>query len=103
VADSPDPATRRMAVARVYDIALSHAAGYREGLTRNRALAEIAEVGADPDILAEAAAAHAVGDNWYAITAVSLLIEAGADQARIGYHINAYGPDFGGGGEHPGP
>jgi hypothetical protein len=98
----PDTLERRIVVARLYDIALCHAGGYREGLTRARALAELATISGAPDLradasdlLAQAAAAHAVADNWYAITAVGLLIEAGADQKLIAQHVNGIGPDPG--------
>jgi hypothetical protein len=75
-------ATRALA-ARLHDIAAEHAGGLREGFTREQALAELAATTTDPDLLAEAAAAHAIADNWFAITAVGLLIEAGADRELI--------------------
>lgn len=77
----PNP-VRAIAI-QLHRVAAEHAGGLREGLTRECALAELAAISTDPDLLAEAAAAHAIGDNWYAIVAVDLLIEAGADQARI--------------------
>jgi hypothetical protein len=83
---------RHVTVAQLHEIAADHAGGYREGLTRDRALAELAGVSTDPDLLAEAAAAHAVADNWYAITAVDLLIEAGADQGLIDRYVDELGP-----------
>jgi hypothetical protein len=85
-------ATRRETVARLHEIAADHAGGYREGLTRELALAELAGVCTDPDALAEAAAAHATADNWYAITAVDLLIAAGADPRRIDRYVDELGP-----------
>jgi len=86
------PAGRRTAVARLREIACGYAGGYREGLTRARALAQLAAVATDPDLLAEAAAAHALADNWYAIGAVDLLIEAGAEQRLIERHVSELGP-----------
>lgn len=80
------------AVVRLYEIAGEYASGYREGLTRAQALAELAAVSTDPDLLAKAAAAHALGDNWYAITAVDLLIEAGAELCLIERHVAELGP-----------
>ncbi|GAB3155065.1 hypothetical protein GCM10027290_50680 [Micromonospora sonneratiae] len=85
-------ADRRAAVAELHGIAAGHAGGYREGLLRAEALTELATVSTDPDLLAEAAAMHAVADNWYAIIAVDLLIEAGADRSLIDWHINERGP-----------
>jgi hypothetical protein len=82
--------TRTVAV-RLHRIAAEHAGGLREGLSRSCALAELAATSMDPDLLAEAAAAHAVGDNWYAIAAVDLLLEAGADQALIDAYASALG------------
>ena len=86
--DSPDPlraavpdhpaADRDALLTRVHRIAAEHAGGYREGLTRSAALAELAELAPGPEVLARAAAMHAVADNWYAIVAVDLLLEAGA-------------------------
>jgi hypothetical protein len=82
------PSPRRIAVAQLHRIATDHAGGYREGFTRAHALAALGAVSTDPDLHAAAAAAHAVADNWYAITAVSLLIEAGADPRLIDRHVN---------------
>ena len=79
--------SRRVAAATLYRIAASHAGGLHESPSRARAVAELRSVSTDPDMLAEAAAAHAVSDNWYAVTAVDLLIEAGADQALIEEHL----------------
>jgi hypothetical protein len=87
VSYQPRRRTRRPAVAKLYDIAADHAGGYREGFTRAQALAEILETTPDPDLLAEAAAAHSVAENWYAITAVDLLLEAGADPELIDHYI----------------
>ncbi len=81
-------ASRLATVAHLHDIAADHAGGYREGLTRALALAEIAAAGADPDLLAEAAARHAVADNWFATTAVDLLIAAGADPRLIDRYVD---------------
>jgi hypothetical protein len=86
-----DPNVVRAVAVELYRIAAEHAGGFREGLTRECALAELAALSTDPDLLAEAAAAHAIGDNWYAIVAVDLLIEAGADQAQIGVHAGLLG------------
>lgn len=91
---SPERA-RRITVARLHGIAIDYAGGYREGLTRVRTLAELAAVSTDPDLLAEAAAVHAMADTWYAIAAVELLVEAGADQVLIERHIADHGPDGG--------
>lgn len=55
-------------------------------------LGEITAVSTDPDVLAEAAAAHATADNWYAIIAVDLLLSAGADQRLMLEHIGRRGP-----------
>lgn len=68
---------------RLYNIAALHSGGLLEGFTRAEALAELAETSTDPHPLAEAAAAHAMADNWYAMHAVDLLIEAGADPELI--------------------
>jgi hypothetical protein len=82
------PATaRHITVTQLHEIAADYASGYREGMARAMALAELAGVSTDPDLLAEAAAAHAVADNWYAITAVDLLIEAGAERRLIEWHV----------------
>jgi hypothetical protein len=86
-----DPIPARAGAAELHRIAAEHAGGLREGLTRECALKELAAVSTDPDLLAEAAAAHAIGDNWFAIVAVDLLIEAGADQARIDAHAELLG------------
>jgi hypothetical protein len=85
-------APRQEAVGRVHRIADGYASGFREGLTRAQALTEIAAVSADPDLLAEAAAAHATADNWYAIIAVDLLLSAGADHRLMQRHIERRGP-----------
>jgi hypothetical protein len=87
--------TRRATVDRLHEIAADHAGGYREGLSRDRALAELTHVSTDPDLLAEAAAAHAVADNWYAIAAVDLLIDAGAEQPLIDRYVDELGPPAG--------
>ncbi|GAB2930161.1 hypothetical protein GCM10027280_17200 [Micromonospora polyrhachis] len=83
---------RRAVVITLHEIANDHAGGYREGFPRAAALAELAAVSTDPDLLAEAAAMHAVADNWYVVIAVDLLIEAGADQSLIDRHIDELGP-----------
>jgi hypothetical protein len=83
---------RQATVAHLHEIATGYAGGYREGLTREAALAELAGACADPDLLAEAAAAHAVADNWFAIAAVDLLIAAGADQRLIDRHVDDLEP-----------
>jgi len=96
VPDIHAPATTRHAtVTQLHEIAAEHAGGYREGLTRDRALAQLASVSTDPDLLAAAAAAHAVADNWYAITAVDLLIVAGADRRLIDRYVDEMGPPAG--------
>jgi hypothetical protein len=92
VPETQTPTGRRAVVAQLCEIAADYAGGYREGLTRDGALAELTAACADPDLLAEAAAAHAVADNWFAITAVDLLIAAGADQRLIDRHVDRLGP-----------
>jgi hypothetical protein len=85
-------AARQSTVAQLREIAADYAGGYREGLTREAALAELSAACTDPDLLAEAAAAHAIADNWFAITAVDLLLAAGADPHRIDQHVDWSGP-----------
>jgi hypothetical protein len=93
VPDTHAPTIARHAtVAHLREIAADYAGGYREGLTWERALAELAAFCTDPDLLAEAAAAHAVADNWYAIAAADLLIAAGADRGLIDRHVDDLGP-----------
>lgn len=82
-------ADRRLVLARVHRIAADYAGGYREGLGRAVALAELADLTADPDLLTRAAAMHAVADNWYAINAVDLLLEAGARMELIDSYLDA--------------
>jgi hypothetical protein len=83
------PVPRRITVAHLHRIAADHAGGYRDGqFTRSAALAALAAISTDPDLLAEAAAGHATADNWYAIGAVRLLIEAGANRDLIEHHVN---------------
>jgi hypothetical protein len=100
VTNTPDPTTpdrtlpRRVAVAHLHRIASAHARGYRQGLTRAQALAELATVSTDPDLLAEAAAQHALADDWFAILAVELLMEAGAERTRIEHHVDQRGPGW---------
>lgn len=86
-----EPTPKRTLAAQLHRIAAEHAGGLREGLSRECALAELAAVSTDPDLLAEAAAAHAVADEWYVIGAVALLIEAGADQSRIDAYAEVLG------------
>ena len=50
---APEESSRRAAVARLFRIAAQYASGRREGMTREQALAELAAVSADPDLLAE--------------------------------------------------
>jgi hypothetical protein len=96
VSETPVPtAARHSTVARLREIAADYAGGYREGLTREAALAELGAVCTDPDLLSEAAAVHALADNWFAITAVDLLIAAGADPRWIDRHVDALGPPAG--------
>lgn len=75
-------------LARVHQIATDYAGGFREGLGRAAALAEIAALTIDPDVLARAAAQHAVADNWYAINAVDLLLDAGAPPHLVDRYLN---------------
>jgi hypothetical protein len=88
----PGGLTRAVA-AQLHAIAADHAGGLREDFPRERALAELATTSTDPDLLAEAAAAHAISDNWFAILAVDLLIEAGADQDLIQSWAETLGGD----------
>jgi hypothetical protein len=74
-----DPLPTRPVAVQLYRIAAEHAGGLREGLSRACALAELGALSKDADLLSEAAAAHAIAENWYAVGAVDLLIEAGAD------------------------
>ncbi|MEQ4304844.1 hypothetical protein ABNF97_26265 [Plantactinospora sp. B6F1] len=83
------PTDRRLVLARVHRLATDYAGGYREGLSRDTALAELADLATDPDLLAQAAAMHAVADNWYAITAVDLLIEAGAPTNLLDSYLDS--------------
>ncbi|MEE6263967.1 hypothetical protein [Plantactinospora sonchi] len=82
------PVDRHLLLSRAHRIATDHAGGYREGLTRSDALAELADLAAGPDVLAEAAARHALADTWYAIIAVDLLLEAGAPQPLVDRHLD---------------
>lgn len=93
VPSRPDPIPTRTVAVQLHRIAADHAGGLREGFPRERALAELAGTSTDPDLLAEAAAAHAIADNWYAIHAVDLLIEAGADQALTHAYAETLGGD----------
>jgi hypothetical protein len=79
-------------VVQLFRIAAQYASGRREGMTREQALAELAAVSTDPDVLAEAAAAHAMAQDWYAINAVDLLMDAGAEPAAIQRHVGKFGP-----------
>ncbi|MDG4787465.1 hypothetical protein O7626_16250 [Micromonospora sp. WMMD1102] len=83
------PTDRRLVLARVHRIATDYAGGYREGLVRATALAELADLAADADLLAQAAAMHAVADNWFAINAVDLLLEAGAPTELVNCYLDA--------------
>jgi hypothetical protein len=56
------PDTRRIAIARLTGIAASYAGGFRGSFTRPEALAEIADLSDDPEVLAEAASLYASGD-----------------------------------------
>lgn len=89
---APEESSRRAAVARLFRIAAQYASGRREGMTREQALAELAAVSADADLLAEAAAAHAMAQDWYAINAVDLLMDAGAEPALIQRYVGRFGP-----------
>jgi hypothetical protein len=73
-----------VSVARLVEIATR----FCEGLPRDQALAELAAVSTDPDLLAEAAAVHALADNWYAIHAVDLLMAAGAPRHLVEKHVD---------------
>lgn len=68
---------------QLFRIAAQYASGRREGLSREQAVAELAAVSTDRHLLAEAAAAHAMAQDWYAINAVDLLMDAGAESALI--------------------
>lgn len=82
------PRTHQAKVTRLHRIAADFAGGFRAGLSRPAAVAELAALDADADQLSQAAARHAVADNWYAIIAVDLLLEAGAEQRLIEGHIS---------------
>lgn len=82
---------RQQTVAHLHEIATGYAGGHREGCRRADALARLAAVSTDPDLLAEAAALHALGSDWYAILAVDLLIEAGADRSLVDDHAGCIG------------
>ena len=86
-------ATRRSVLAEVHRIAADYAGGYREGYARSRALDELADTAADPDLLSQAAAMHALADNWYAITAVDLLLAAGATQELMERYLTDCPPE----------
>jgi hypothetical protein len=88
---STEPVPSRVVAVRLHRIAAEYAGGLREGLSRECALKELAALSTDPDLLAEAAAAHAIADNWYAPIAVALLLDAGADPDRM----NAYAEQLG--------
>jgi hypothetical protein len=82
---------RRIAVARLSGIAASHAAGLRGGtFTRAAALAELATVSTDPDVLADAAAMYVDSHHWYGDQAVELLIEAGADPEALVRYVEQH-------------
>jgi hypothetical protein len=85
----------RLVLARVHRIAMDYAGGYREGLSRAAALTELADLSAGPDLLAQAAAMHAVAENWYAINAVDLLLEAGAPTQLVDSYLDGAAPDAG--------
>ncbi|HKT02174.1 MAG TPA: hypothetical protein VJT31_21820 [Rugosimonospora sp.] len=89
---TPDESSRRATVAELFRIAAQHASGRRAGVTREQALAELAAASTDPDLLAEAAAAHAMAEDWYAVNAVDLLLDAGADPARMQRYAGLFGP-----------
>lgn len=72
----------------MHRVAAEFAGGLRPGLSRPAAVAELAALGADADQLSQAAARHAVADNWWAITAVDLLLEVGAEQRLIERHLS---------------
>jgi hypothetical protein len=76
----------------VLRIVTDYAGGYREGLGRTTALDELAATSTDPELLARAAAMHAVADNWYAITAVDLLLDAGAPQPLMERYLDECEP-----------
>lgn len=76
-------------MARLHQIAGDFAGGFRTGLSWPAAIAELTALGADTDQLSQAAARHAVADNWYAITAVDLLLAAGAEQQLIERHLSS--------------
>lgn len=73
-----------MSVARLFEIATC----FCQGLPRELALAELAAVSTDPDLLAQAAAAHALADDWYATHAVDLLMAAGAPRHLIEKYVD---------------
>src|SRR5262245_27546255 len=87
----PDQSARRAAVAQLFRVAAQFASG-RGVLTRGRALAALAAVSTDPDLLAQAAAAHAMAQDWYAINAVDLLMDAGAEPGLVRRYVGRFGP-----------
>jgi hypothetical protein len=88
---TPNDSSRRVAVAQLFRIAAQYASGRRD-LSRERALTELAAVSADPAPLSEAAAAHAMAEDWYAINAVDLLMDAGAERGLIQRYAGLFGP-----------
>jgi hypothetical protein len=87
-----EESSRRAAVVQLFRIAAQYASGRREGLSREQAVAELAAVSTDADLLSEAAAAHAMAQDWYAINAVDLLMRAGAESALIHRYAGLLGP-----------
>lgn len=79
---------RRILAAQISGVATGFCGRFREGLTREAALAEIGQVaGGDGDLLAEVASGFVVSYGlialpWYA-AAVELLVEAGADPQAL--------------------
>lgn len=76
------------AVDRLYEIVDEYASGSRMSARRQEILDEVASVSTDVEELTEAAARHAMAENWYAITAVDVLLEAGADLVLLDHYLN---------------
>lgn len=86
-----DTKWRRIAQAQLTGIAAGLCGGFNRdsGFTRDVALADIAAITTDPDLLAEAAAFYAGSTLRWHPAAVQLFIDAGADLEAIERHAMA--------------